>query len=505
MQQTSIKMVKYLYISIFLLIFARGIVGGHVPMIRAKLAPPFPFVYLGQDLERVSTMSKRSTTEDFVRKATLVHDGKYNYDKVNYVSRKEYVCITCPIHGDFWRTPAQHLTLRKGCTECSKEEQRKERESNFLARSTEVHKGVYGYSLVKYVNSYIPVQIECSKHGMFWQTPALHAKGCGCPSCGIEKIGESLRMSQEEFVARANKVHGDNYDYTLVQYKTGKECVDIKCNTCGKVFQQTPQVHLLGCGCPFCSKTKPLTTKDFIQRAKLAHGDKYDYSKVEYKNMHTKVCIICPIHGEFWQEANVHINGGGCMQCAKKSLWDKIGRMTTEEFVRRAKKVHKDRYDYSIVEYKGSDKKVDIICPIHGVFKQKPFKHLAGQRCPHCLGSKGEEEIVSFLNAHSITFQKEYMLKNVSLFCPCKIFVDFYLPSYNCFIEYNGQQHYNPVGLFGGQERFERQQERDNALRQYCREYKIKLIEIPYTELNNIESILKEELKIKDVSDEQRT
>ena len=126
---------------------------------------------------------------------------------------------------------------------------------------------------------------------------------------------------------------------------------------------------------------KKLTTEIFIKNAKNVHGDKYDYSKVEYVNAHTKVCIICLEHGEFWQTPSNHLSGKGCILCAN------VKKITTEEFIKRAKEVHGNKYDYSKVEYINNKIKVCIICPIHGEFWQMPINHLLGRGCKVCVGN----------------------------------------------------------------------------------------------------------------------
>ena len=128
---------------------------------------------------------------------------------------------------------------------------------------------------------------------------------------------------------------------------------------------------------------KKLTTEDFIKKAKQVYKDKYDYSKAEYINVDTKVCIICQKHGEFWQRPDHFYAGHGCPKCGSECGGDKM-RKTKEEFINEAKKIHGDKYDYSKVEYKTARKKVCIICPEHGEFWQKPDSHLRGNGCPKC-------------------------------------------------------------------------------------------------------------------------
>ena len=137
-----------------------------------------------------------------------------------------------------------------------------------------------------------------------------------------------------------------------------------------------------------------MDTKEFIEKAKTVHGDKYYYSKTEYINTMTKVCIICPIHGEFWQTPNHHLSGNNCPKCSHQSYLH-----TTESFIAAAKKVHGDKYDYSNVIYKGAFEKVCIICKEHGEFWQKANNHLNGDGCKKCYNAKkrmGLELFISF-------------------------------------------------------------------------------------------------------------
>lgn len=120
---------------------------------------------------------------------------------------------------------------------------------------------------------------------------------------------------------------------------------------------------------------KKLTTEEFIKKAREVHGNKYDYSKVIYNGLHKKVCIVCPEHGEFWQEAGSHLKGRGCPICWYKKNGNSC-RKSLEVFIEQARKIHGDKYDYSKVKYINSFTKVCIICPEHGEFWQTPVHHL---------------------------------------------------------------------------------------------------------------------------------
>ena len=196
-------------------------------------------------------------------------------------------------------------------------------------------------------------------------------------------------MTTEEFIKKAKAVHGDKYDYSKVEYVNYRTRLLIICPKHGE-FWQRPDIHLQGKGCTKCGRERigiasSKSKEQFLQEARRVHGDKYDYSKVKYVNYQTKVTIICPIHGEFTQTPTGHLQGNGCPKCAndRTSL-----RMTTEEFIQKAKAIHGNKYDYSNVEYTHNNVEVCIICPEHGEFLQKPRLHLSGCGCPICTGKK---------------------------------------------------------------------------------------------------------------------
>jgi hypothetical protein len=191
---------------------------------------------------------------------------------------------------------------------------KKKTKEEFIKEATEKHKGKYDYSKVEYVNARTKVCIICPEHGEFEQLPNNHIKGYGCPTCGVENRSEKRTLTKEDFIKKAREVHGNKYDYSKVEYVNCMTKVCIICPEHGE-FKQVPSQHLSGKGCSKCSGCYVPTTEEWIVSARKVHGDKYDYSKVEYVNALTKVCIICPEHGEFWQTPNNHTNGKGCPKC----------------------------------------------------------------------------------------------------------------------------------------------------------------------------------------------
>lgn len=210
-------------------------------------------------------------------------------------------------------------------------------------------------------------------------------------------------------------------------------------------------------------------TLKFIEKAKSVHGDKYDYTLTDYINNRTKVCIICPIHGKFEQTPKDHLSGCGCSKCYSERR--KKIRISTDDFIQRAKKIHGDKYDYSNAVYNGAINYVNIICPEHGEFWQKPNDHLRGVGCFQC-GCKynlTEKEVLEALR----TKYKNIIYQYKPPFLHGKTSaqsIDFFLPDYNVGIEYHGRQHFIPIPKFGGDEGFEKTKERDYRKHQKCQE-----------------------------------
>lgn len=322
----------------------------------------------------------------------------------------------------------------------------------FIERAKSVHGDKYDYSVVEYKSAHEKVIIICPEHGAFEQTPNSHLRPCGCPKCGYVSSAERNKSDSAEFVDKAKTVHGNSYDYSKVEYIDARTKVKIICLTHGE-FWQTPNHHLQGCGCPKCGlesmvRKQTLPAEEFVGRAKAKHGDKYDYSNVKYVNANTKVKIICPEHGEFEQTPSMHLSGQGCQKCGREKLSD-LYRCSKKKFVDKAKMIHGDKYNYSKVEYINAHTKVCIICSEHGEFYQRPEKHLRGQGCPKCgvyqqhltkkekgsySTSQSEEELYRLLVAQ---FGKNDVLRQYTddrYPFPC----DFYIKFQDLFIELNG-------------------------------------------------------------------
>ena len=334
----------------------------------------------------------------------------------------------------------------------------------------------YDYSKLDYQGYQKKCIFICIKHNVeFQQTPAQHLHGaCGCKQCQKEKLSKSL----EQFLEDARKVHGNKYDYSKVEYKGHKEKVCIICPKHGE-FWQLPTPHTQGEGCPHCERERrSKTTEQFIKEAREVHGNRYDYSKVKYINRNTLVTIICSEHGEFKQAPFNHLKGKGCPKCAKNYQYG------TKEFIEKANKIHNNKYDYSKVQYQTAKIPVTIICPEHGEFEQTPDIHLRGCGCKKCQlksQTKLYEKLKESFPNEEILFEVD---NTIVPWLKSQRF-DIYFPKYNIAIEYNGQQHYIPVDIFGGKLSLNNTKERDKLKRQKCKENNCTLFEIKYDYTEN--------------------
>ena len=205
-------------------------------------------------------------------------------------------------------------------------------------------------------------------------------------------------LSKDTVLNRFYKAHGNTYDYSkFIEYTGAYNKIPIICKIHGN-FEQTPNEHANGQGCPTCGRTKAnmskLGTEEiFINKAILKHGSSYDYSKVKYVKSSIKVEILCNIHGAFWKTPNKHLNGQGCPKC------NNANRRTQQDFINESISVHGDLYDYSKSVYLNGDKNVIIICPIHGEFTQTPYSHIKQKcKCPSCsvYGFKYKEPAILY-------------------------------------------------------------------------------------------------------------
>jgi hypothetical protein len=354
----------------------------------------------------------------------------------------------------------------------------------------------FDYSLVNYHDSHTPIKLICKKHGEFIQKPHLHLSSKkGCRKCGFECRNDKTKSNNKSFIEKARKIHVNNYIYDKVNYITCMSKVIITCPIHGD-FRQRPNDHLNKKGCPRCAEQSNgeksrYSMEIFIEKAKKVWGDKYTYENSKYIKSDIPIAITCKNHGDFYPTPNNFLMGSSCQKCAYKENGEK-SRYTTEEFILKAMKKHKNIYSYEKAKYVTSDIKITITCSKHGDFEQNPAGHISGQGCPKCRFSKGELMILDYLEKHNIPYKAQHRIKECFSVYPLPF--DFSIldnkKNLLALIEYQGEQHYVPYRFKKSEEAFIKTQNNDRIKKKYCIDNKIPLLLIPYTELSNIYEIL---------------
>ncbi len=208
------------------------------------------------------TIAPKRTIEQFIDKASKLHNNKYDYSLVDTTKSTEKIDIICPTHGVFRQTVSHHLVSR-GCPECSFDLQRLSQE-DFIIKSSETHSGKYDYSNVNLTKGFKEkVEIICPEHGLYKQTAGDHMLGKGCRKCSDKRNGLAYRLTTDDFISRSSEKHGSKYDYSLSEYITCEDKIKIICPEHGE-FLQRPMCHMGGKGCAKCRNDN--TTYNFIQK-----------------------------------------------------------------------------------------------------------------------------------------------------------------------------------------------------------------------------------------------
>ena len=419
------------------------------PLCRIEQEKRFTRLVEKQNEEAMNVLDDEKA--DFIAKAHEAHGDKYDYSLVDFVNWNRPVKIRCKKHDFVFEiSPTDHVKGR-GCKKCAHNQKKTNEE--FIEELRAIYGDSMDYSLVRYVNNKTNVVCVCKKHHEpVVRTPLNLLKGWGCSLCMKEagktwndvvasNYNKGTRVSaftKEQFISKAQKVHGDKYDYSQVKYFNNDTAVIIQCKKCGREFPVTPTSHLRGYGvCSYC------------------YGNKGDHSE----NIRTQV------------------------------------------FISRANKIHGNRYVY-LDKVMYPDEKVHIMCNIHGEFTMLPKDHLAGFGCPQCFPeqnvpsgiSYGETKVMEYLDSIGVDYvynksiPNKYHLSNREHLRP-----DFQLLDESAIIEFNGEQHYRFVeGLHITEERFHQQQLRDEEMRMWCKDNNIKLLEIRYDEVDKIPALISE-------------
>lgn len=349
----------------------------------------------------------------------------------------------------------------------------------------------------KYVNAKTKIGCHCSTCNNDWITsPDSLNQGCGCPKCFAQKLSKAKLKTHEEFIQELNKINS-NIEIQD-QYINARTKVHCKCLIDGFEWNATPDNLLHGTGCPVCSCT--YMDKDIlINRLKTIAPEVTIIG--DYINNISKILCYCKKHNEYFISDPTHLLRGqiGCKKCQYEKASDSA-KYTQEQFEDKF-------YDYFGDEYIVIDKYIDAKTSIKikcikcgtefSIIPNNAFSR--GINCPTCHKSrsmpKGEERIFDYLSKNNILFIHGYEFDDLYGVNGGNLSYDFYLPTENLLIEYNGEQHYYPVKYFGGEEKFKKQIEHDLRKSNYAKLHNYDLLIIPYTQYKNIEKILSNKFK----------
>lgn len=315
------------------------------------------------------------------------------------------------------------------------------------------------------------------------------------PPMGVKGIYD-IRKTNEQFIQECKQLHGELYDYKLVDYKSNKTKVKIICKSHG-CFEKTPKCHIqLKQGCPKCSRESRKIIRypfeEFIKIAKEKYKNFYEYEEFEYYSKSKLIKVICPNHGEYKIAYNNHLKYK-CKRCYYENIGSNL-KKTKEQFIKESIEIHGNMYDYSLVDYKNSRGKVKIICKIcNNEFFQTASNHLSGSGCNFCVKSKGEKLIEKYLLDNNIKYQTQFMFSDCRNVNPLKF--DFYLEDLKLCIEFDGVQHYDETSIYWSED----VKRNDIIKNDYCKINSINLLRIPYYRIKNIDSFLNKVLSVYNV------
>ena len=311
------------------------------------------------------------------------------------------------------------------------------------------------------------------------------------------------RISTNEFIVSCLEIYGNKkYDYSKVNYVNNKTKVEITCKIHNHIFYQIPNDHKNTEGCIKCASEKQskLQLKDithFIDELTKRYPN-LNFNDFEYNGKDIKGIVVCNIHGSFKVSLNelLHIKKSklGCPLCIKDNL-RKNKTLKKEEFIKKAKNKHSDLYNYDNTIYINSRSKLNILCIKHNyTFSILANHHLQGYGCPICNHSKGELKIYNYLILNNIKFNPQQKFKDCKNIRSLRF--DFYLPDYNCCIEFDGQQHFIPTSFTSNKlvktmgENFKNIQIRDTIKNNFCLKNNINLLRINFKQLKEVDNIL---------------
>lgn len=443
-------------------------------------------------------MSKRKTTEQYIKELQEVNSNILLLEE--YCGRDTKIKHKCLICGNEWEVRPSNLLGGCKCPECQKAKGRyhvKKTHEEYVRELKSINPTLECVEEYKGTNT--GILHKCSVCQNEWVAqPANILSGMGCPICAKLKNGMKRRKTFEKYILQLSQVNP--YIVPTEEYLTSDTKIPHKCLLCGNIFMLDPAHALKGVGCSICNNAKRIharyiTQEDYIERCSISSPNTKILGK--YSGARKSIFVECSICGFQWNPMAENIlKGHGCPRCASVKTSERC-KKTTEEYLIELT----EKYPHIKIkeQYNGADVPILHYCSICGnEFLSRPANVLS-YGCGKC--SKpflGEERIKKYLISKAIDYIQPYRFSDLKG-KRNPLSYDFYLPQYNCLIEFQGAQHEYPIEYFGGQRKFEIQQKHDKQKREYAKIHKIKLVEIWYYNFDKIEEILDKELNIESV------
>lgn len=431
---------------------------------------------------------RRKTHKEFEQEINTLHPNIKLLSK--YTVAKEKVQCECISCGNIWSVRASHLVDGTGCPQCFYKSKKKTNDE-FLKELLKCNENII--PLEKYHSALEPIMFKCKIDGHIWKNrPANILQGQKCPICAKQISANKQRKSPAQFVDELQALN-PNIE-VLGNYINNKTKILCKCKLDGNEWYGIPSNLLNGQGCPICGKKKlgdalKKTNTEFLSEFNSINNNIELLSN--YNGAYTKILCRCNVCNHEWSTyPNNLTRGHGCPKCA--------GLIKTHiDFIAEMEQKHPDII--VLGEYKNAKTPILCKCKIDkNEWFATPNRLLSGTGCPQCNESKGEKIITDILTKNNICFMRQKTFDELYGIGNRNLSYDFHIPSLNILIEFQGEQHYEPIDYFGGEKRFEIQQEHDKRKRKYAKDNNIKLIEIPYWDFENIEEILSKELGLVD-------
>lgn len=374
-------------------------------------------------------MSKRLTTEEFIKRSISIHGDKYIYDRTVYKNRMTEVEIFCKKCGIYFKQmPPSHFRGYNGCVQCGVT--KKLTTNIFIKKAKIKHGDKYSYDKTVYVSAKIEVTVTCNIHGDFDVTPdTLLSAKFGCQECASESRVRKRTKTKEKFLSIAEK----------------------------------------------------------------AHGQKFEYDLSNFKGMQSRITIICKEHGPFTAFARDHVvQAHGCYECGIQAI-SSHRRLTLDEIIDRIYDMHGITYEYDFTNFFSVADTLHVRCEKHGWFETLGMNHIyRGSGCPRCKSSIGENTVRNALTKYGVNFEGQYRIgicRNIKPL-PFDFAVLNKNNFLKGLIEFHGQQHFREVGVFGGGERFIYTNKSDQIKSDFCDFNGIPFLVIPYWDSNKIEEVI---------------